>query len=273
MQRKILWVLTLLLIIITTIVGLRYIISNPTTDSNPDALLPETPVVQQPIIENNNNSTEDVQEQDRELVFDNLVQTVVTEEDFIDDTYIQEELEVGYTYKADYDFSNGFAVTKTENITPVTSALDYVEAVGYGSDAYIIVTELDALFNSVDSRIEEHLVNAGWSNYVSYRNKEFELSNVKIGEGLINYENYFEVKPHEDITINGNKQLLADTQIETSLGTADYIIWKDNTSYIMKAVILCDRERIIEVSIKDSKVDYLINYLIEITNDGIYLIK
>ena len=138
------------------------------------------------------------------------------------------------------------------------------------------VKEEDALKTTVQTLRVQMLEDLGFSYYVAVCPLDIPAdAKVTVGEGLSDYEKYFELEPYKDPTIEDWGQVLCDTVIDTAFGSALYteIYSPDTKMYTAYVYILCERERILNIMIRGENRDYLLPYLYELTNDSISLIK
>lgn len=214
-------------------------------------------------------------EQDRDLVFDVYVKDEKDEDDYIESI---EEITTHYgiTQGKEYDFSNGFIVQPTDHITGLSDGLtDIVECIGT-TGANIHIREHNSLETSIQTLRYETIEGLGFSYYLYLDGDGVPMNaEYEIGVGLKGWEDYALPKPYTDPTIVGTEQLICDDIVKTAFGNAMYIEVYNTISktYDAYAFILCDRDRIIEIHISDEKQETLYDYVVELTNDGIVLIK
>lgn len=216
------------------------------------------------------------QGQDRELHFDNRVTVIKTEDSYVES---MGDIDSEQGYDGDmvnpYDFSNGFVLSKTDNIDITEFGFDRGEMIG-ASGALIYVKEENSLNTTIQKLREELLDSSGYSLYLGYDPLGIPVgTDCDITVGFEDYEDYYEGQPSFDPAHTEYGQLLCDDIVNTAFGPALYIeIYTGfNESYNAYAFILCERDRILSISMTDSTREYLWSYLIELTNDGITLVK
>lgn len=232
------------------------------------------------IMESTEESTEVVEsteytEQDRELKFDNYVTTTKGKDSYVENPIENNSKDVDVDVVNDYEFSNGFTLSNTENIIVSSYGFNAGELVGQDG-THIRVKEEDALKTTVQTLRAQTLEDLGFSYYVAVCPLDIPAdAKVTVGEGLSDYEKYFELEPYKDPTIEDWGQVLCDTIIDTAFGSALYteIYSPDTKMYTAYVYILCERERILNIIIRGENKDYLLPYLYELTNDSISLIK
>jgi hypothetical protein len=99
---------------------------------------------------------------------------------------------------------------------------------------------------------------------------------VLLDTGIVDYENYFEeIQPYTDPSHNDICQVMCDTVTDTAFGSTLYMEIYNSAAdkYYAYAYILCERDRILSISISSPDEEYLWSYLIELTNDVITLVK
>ena len=232
------------------------------------------------IMESTEESTEVVEsteytEQDRELKFDNYVTTTKGKDSYVENPIENNSKDVDVDVVNDYEFSNGFTLSNTENIIVSSYGFNAGELVGQDG-THIRVKEEDALKTTVQTLRTQTLEDLGFSYYVAACPLNIQTdAKVTVGEGLSDYEKYFELEPYKDPTIEDWGQVLCDTVIDTAFGSALYteIYSPDTKMYTAYVYILCERERILNITIRGENRDYLLPYLYELTNDSISLIK
>lgn len=231
-------------------------------------------------MESTEESTEVVEsteytEQDRELKFDNYVTTTKGKDSYVENPIENNSKDVDVDVVNDYEFSNGFTLSNTENIIVSSYGFNAGELVGQDG-THIRVKEEDALKTTVQTLRAQTLEDLGFSYYVAACPLNIQTdAKVTVGEGLSDYEKYFELEPYKDPTIEDWGQVLCDTVIDTAFGSALYteIYSPDTKMYTAYVYILCERERILNITIRGENRDYLLPYLYELTNDSISLIK
>lgn len=232
------------------------------------------------ITESTEESTEVVESteytgQDRELKFDNYVTTTKGKDSYVENPIENNSKDVDVDVVNDYEFSNGFTLSNTENIIVSSYGFNAGELVGQDG-THIRVKEEDALKTTVQTLRAQTLEDLGFSYYVAVCPLDIPAdAKVTVGEGLSDYEKYFELEPYKDPTIEDWGQVLCDTIIDTAFGSALYteIYSPDTKMYTAYVYILCERERILNIIIRGENRDYLLPYLYELTNDSISLIK
>lgn len=214
--------------------------------------------------------------QDRELVFDNRVTTVKDADSYLEDADSADgTMYSDFDYVNDNGFSSGFTLSNSANIRVNSYGFDEGSCWG-GDEAWITVKEEDALSTNVQSLRNNMLSYYGMNYYLACEPLQIDRDvEVEIGEGIKDWEYYFESLPYKDPTCEEWCQLLCDTVINTAFGNALYfeVYNPNNETYTAHAFILCERDRILNISISDDKRDYLWSYLLELTNDVILLVQ
>ena len=277
MNKKIAISCAIILMIAFVCVGAVYLFGDRKQSPNEEAVESQTNEV---VMESTEESTEVVEsteatEQDRELKFDNYVTTTKGKDSYIENPNESNNKNVDVDIIDNYDFSNGFVLNNTENIIVSSYGFNAGELVGQDG-TYIRVKEEDALTTTVQTLRVQTLEDLGFSYYVAACPLNIPAdAKVTIGEGLSDYEKYFELEPYKDPTLEDWGQVLCDTVIDTAFGSALYteIYSPETNMYTAYVYILCERERILNVTIRGEKRDYLLSYLYELTNDSISLIK
>jgi hypothetical protein len=175
-----------------------------------------------------------------------------------------------------FEFSNGFVLENTENLT--VGSYGFNEGILYGesTDAIITVDEKDSLSTTIQELRVDALNNYALTYYLSCEPLDIPIdADCEIGVGLTDWESYFEGEPYKDPTVEDWVQLLCDTITDTAFGSTLYfeVYQPYNERYVAHAYILCERDRILSITIEDTKRDNLWSYLIELTNDSISLVK
>lgn len=277
MNKKIAISCAIIALIVSVCVGSVYLFGDRKQSPNEETVESQT---EESVIESTEESTEVVEsteytEQDRELKFDNYVTTTKGKDSYVEDPIESNSKDVNVDVVNDYEFSNGFVLSNTENIIVSSYGFNAGELVGQDG-THIKVKEEDALKTTVQTLRAQTLEDLGFSYYVASCPLDIPSdAKVTVGEGLSNYEDYFELEPCEDPTIEDWGQVLCDTVIDTAFGSALYteIYSPDTNMYTAYVYILCERERILNIMIRGEDRDYLLPYLYELTNDSISLIK
>ena len=277
MNKKIAISCAIVALIAIVCVGAVYLFGDKEQSPNEETVESQTG---ESVAESTEESTEVVEsteytEQDRELKFDNYVTTTKGKDSYIEDPIESNNTDVTMDVINDYDFSNGFVLRNTENITVTSYGFNAGELTGQDG-TYIKVSEEDALTTTVQTLRAQMLEDLGFSYYIASCPLDVPSNaKVTVGEGLSNYEEYFELEPYKDPTVEDWGQIMCDTVIDTAFGSALYTeIYSPETNlYTAHAYILCERERILNVTIRGEDRDYLLSYLYELTNDSISLIK
>ncbi len=219
---------------------------------------------------------EETEEPDRTLQFDNRVTVQKREDSYVDDI---EDAEVKQSYNGDlvddYDFSNGFVLSKTDNIDILTFGLSDGDMVG-ASGANIHVQEEDALKTTIQYLRERTLTNSGFGYYIGCSPLGIPVGvECDVDTGFGEWSEYYERSSDIDPAHTDTGQLLCDDIVDTAFGPALYLEMYSGYDgmYRAYAYILCERDRILSISISDSSRDYLWSYLLELTNDGITLVR
>lgn len=219
--------------------------------------------------------------------------TVPEEEEpieFVYDTYIDREWSYNDYSSADvnaakepesfkfcvsYDFSNGFYIKDTKNLKSSNIFDTQAVLTGKESTLRITVSEEDALRTNIHTLRNELLISKGLQYYSNCNPLGIPLDTKE--EYLLEHkEDYFETKDFLIDPLNSEAYLiLCDDIIKTAFGNALYVEVKSlySDTYQAYAFITCDRDRILNISIEDTTREYLYDSLLEVTNDGIVLIK
>lgn len=278
MNKKIAISVSVLLLIVCTVVAILFFTRGE--KPLPDVETNVTEETDEEVVDTGNQDVvepTESYEQDRTLKFDNYVTTIKGADSYVTNP---EDAKTNGNTAVDvvdrYDFSNGFVLQNTKNIT--VSSYGFNEGELYGSDPNTIirVKEEDALKTTVQQLRLDTLTTLGLNYYLACeptgvpRNAETTL-----GVGLKDWELYFEVAPYKDPTTEDWCQLLCDTVTDTAFGSTLYVeaYLPSSDTYVAYAFILCERDRILSISISDSTQDNLWSYLIELTNDSISLVK
>lgn len=219
-----------------------------------------------------------IDEQDRELKFDNYIVDTKDSETFYDDTndVIEDNnYDVSTDIVSGNGFSNGFAMKDTENTTVATHGFN--DGILNGKDGtMIVVSERDASICTKESVRENLLHDYGFGYYLACGPKDIPLdAPIVFGEGLTGWETYFETEPAHDPTISEYGQLLCDTKVSTAFGETLFIIYfsPSDEKFYAFAFIDCDGGRMLEIDMYSDSTSYLYSYLLEVTNYSIMLIK
>lgn len=212
-----------------------------------------------------------------ELKFDDYVKLTKKESDYADGSAVSAmDIARRGGMRVDlYDFSHGFIMYPSENVTPIF-AYDFEVRLTGQDDAVINVVEKDPLTNTIQALREGKLKEYGFEYYLRSEPLTIDTTvKVSIGTGLSQYQDYFEEQPIHDPTINDRYQIVRDYITKTAFGNALYIQVYDQSleEWHAHAYILCDRDRILDIHITDKKEDHLWSYLVEVTNDVITLVK
>lgn len=277
MNKKIAISCAIVALIVFVCIGSVYLFGDKEQSPNKETVESQT---EESIMESTEESTEVVEsteytEQDRELKFDNYVTTTKGKDSYVENPIENNSKDVDVDVVNDYEFSNGFTLSNTENIIVSSYGFNAGELVGQDG-THIRVKEEDALKTTVQTLRVQTLEDLGFSYYVAACPLNIQTdAKVTIGEGLSDYEKYFELEPYKDPTIEDWGQVLCDTVIDTAFGSALYteIYSPDTKMYTAYVYILCERERILNITIRGENRDYLLPYLYELTNDSISLIK
>ena len=216
-------------------------------------------------------------EQDRTLKFDDCVTIIKGADSYVEnpeDAKANENTAVDVVDK--YEFSNGFVLQNTKNITVASYGFNEGELYGTNPDTIMRVKEEDALKTTVQQLRLDTLKMLGLNYYLACEPTNIPMdAKSTIGVGLDNWEQYFESAPYKDPTTEDWCQLLCDTVTDTAFGSTMYVeaYLPASEKYVAYAFILCERDRILSISISDTTRDNLWSYLIELTNDSISLVK
>ena len=277
MNKKIAISCAIVALIVFVCVGSVYLFGDKEQSPSKETVESQT---EESITESTEESTEVVESteytgQDRELKFDNYVTTTKGKDSYVENPIENNSKDVDVDVVNDYEFSNGFTLSNTENIIVSSYGFNAGELVGQDG-THIRVKEEDALKTTVQTLRAQTLEDLGFSYYVAVCPLDIPAdAKVTVGEGLSDYEKYFELEPYKDPTIEDWGQVLCDTVIDTAFGSALYteIYSPDTKMYTAHVYILCERERILNIIIRGENRDYLLPYLYELTNDSISLIK
>lgn len=277
MNKKIAISCAIIALVAFVCVGLVYLLGDKEQSPSKETVESQT---EESITESTEESTEVVESteytgQDRELKFDNYVTTTKGKDSYVENPIENNSKDVDVDVVNDYEFSNGFTLSNTENIIVSSYGFNAGELVGQDG-THIRVKEEDALKTTVQTLRAQTLEDLGFSYYVAVCPLDIPAdAKVTVGEGLSDYEKYFELEPYKDPTIEDWGQVLCDTIIDTAFGSALYteIYSPDTKMYTAYVYILCERERILNIVICGENRDYLLPYLYELTNDSISLIK
>lgn len=277
MNKKIAISCAIVALIVFVCVGSVYLFGDRKQSPNEETVESQT---EESIAESTEESTEVVEsteytEQDRELKFDNYVTTTKGKDSYIENPIENNSNNVNVDVVSNYEFSNGFILANTENIIVSSYGFNAGELVGQDG-THIVVNEEDALKTTIQTLRVQMLEDLGFSYYIAVCPLNIPTdAKVTVGEGLSDYEKYFELEPYKDPTIEDWGQVLCDTVIDTAFGSALYteIYSPDTKMYTAYVYILCERERILNIMIRGENRDYLLPYLYELTNDSISLIK
>lgn len=277
MNKKIAISCAIVALIVFVCVGSVYLFGDKEQSPSKETVESQT---EESIMESTEESTEVVEsteytEQDRELKFDNYVTTTKGKDSYVENPIENNSNNVNVDVVNDYEFSNGFVLANTENIIVSSYGFNAGELVGQDG-THIVVKEEDALKTTIQTLRVQMLEDLGFSYYVAACPLNIPTdAKVTVGEGLTDYEKYFELEPYKDPTIEDWGQVLCDTVIDTAFGSALYteIYSPDTKMYTAYVYILCERERILNIMIRGENRDYLLPYLYELTNDSISLIK
>lgn len=277
MNKKIAISCAIIALVAFVCVGLVYLFGDKEQSPSKETVESQT---EESITESTEESTEVVESteytgQDRELKFDNYVTTTKGKDSYVENPIENNSKDVDVDVVNDYEFSNGFTLSNTENIIVSSYGFNAGELVGQDG-THIRVNEEDALKTTVQTLRAQTLEDLGFSYYVAVCPLDIPAdAKVTVGEGLSDYEKYFELEPYKDPTIEDWGQVLCDTVIDTAFGSALYteIYSPDTKMYTAYVYILCERERILNIIIRGENRDYLLPYLYELTNDSISLIK
>lgn len=218
-----------------------------------------------------------IDEQDRELVFDNYVKVERKENDFAKDKFIAVE-DLSEAHTASYEFSNGFAVTVSDNIQLDYTISNGVYLKGADGSTEIFVMEVDPTTVTVQELREEFLKSYG-INQAYFESMDADIpfgAAFDIKTGILHPEDYL---INSDGSVLGNESrgthLLVDCIEKTAYGNAltEVIMIREGEIFVSHSAVLCDRDRILEVTITANDYEHLKDYLIELTNDCIIMIK
>lgn len=232
--------------------------------SKSEVELPNTDVNEEPVI---------IDKPEVDFNFEAIVIEDREEQGFINSSEDVESLYVNETYEVATDFSNGFIATSTEHANAISNISGYAEYMCI-DNSNVVVVERNSLEHSIQD-LRYDVLQKTFPTYMYYEPYGFERSATVIGTGLQSKEDVFKIIPTSDATFEGSLQLLADTTITTALGNGLLVEYFSPSAghYVIYVFIQCDRDRIIEVKAISYSEDNVKDYVIEITNGGIYLIK
>lgn len=175
-----------------------------------------------------------------------------------------------------YDFSHGFVTLPTSNIYPMSTP--FTSTMCSTVDGSVItIEESDPSVNTGKSMRDLHLESLGFYRHVGFDCKGIDDSAEVIeGKGLSNYRDYYlNGVPNEDPTILKSYQLLAESEMDSTLGKVYYtiIFRSDIKSYIGYADIDCNNGRVLSIKIDSDNKDYIIPYIKETLESSVLLIE
>lgn len=278
MNKKIAICSCVILLIVCSVVIILFLVRGDKTPLIEEPVATEEPIIstQEPIKEEVSDSTEQY-EQDRELKFDNYVTTTKGADSYV--TNPNDAKNNGNTnvdVVDSYDFSNGFVLQDTANITVNSYGFDEGKLYGATTNTVIYVKEEDALSTTVQQLRIDTLQMLAMNYYLACEPMSIPRDvDLSIGNGITDYQKYFEKSSDTDPTVEDWCQLLCDTVTDTAFGSTLYVevYLPASEKYTAYAFILCERDRILSISISDTTRDNLWSYLIELTNDSISLVK
>lgn len=278
MNKKIAICSCVILLIVCSVVIILFFVRGDKTPLTEEPVATEEPIIstQEPIKEEVSDSTEQY-EQDRELKFDNYITTTKGADSYV--TNPNDAKNNGNTnvdVVDSYDFSNGFVLQDTANITVNSYGFDEGKLYGATTDTIIYVKEEDALSTTVQQLRIDTLQMLAMNYYLACEPMSIPRDvDLSIGNGITDYQKYFEKSSDTDPTVEDWCQLLCDTVTDTAFGSTLYVevYLPASEMYTAYAFILCERDRILSISISDTTRDNLWSYLIELTNDSISLVK
>lgn len=209
------------------------------------------------------------------FVYDNYIDREWSYEDYTSADVNNVEEPESLKFCTSYDFSNGFYIKDTKNLKSANIFGEQAVLLGRESAIRIMVSEEDALKTSIHTLRNELILSKGLQYYIDCGPLGIPLD-ISEEDLLEHKEEYFQTKDFLIDPLNSEAYLiLCDTIIKTAFGNALYIEVKSLYSNVYQAYafITCDRDRILSISIEDVTREYLYDSLLEVTNDGIVLIK
>lgn len=218
-------------------------------------------------------------EVDRTFELDDNVTVRITGEDYVEDGKEEEvftPVEIAYGLKVDeYTFSNGFYLIGNNNVC--------VEGVGVGEGVCsgvepgdkIRVKEHDAISTTIEDLREEYIRSYAFYRYLEAGGYHVPKSAEVVEEvGLTGWEDEFP-QLEEDPTIEQNYQIIADFEDECAFGRILFcnVYSIADGVYTAKGFIVCDRDRVLEVTVSTSDLSRCWSYMIEMTNNVIKIIE
>lgn len=247
--------------------------------------------IEQYIVETNNSDNSDTgtvesetqtpsSSKDFEFDKNNFIITQKTEEDFMDIVELG-DIKNGYEALGDgFDFSNGFFI-KSSDILTLDSVSEARISLFSPDNSKVYVTEIDPIMFNQDSAMFKVLEEYGFTYYANNRkgdipdNAQWDKDN-----GLKDWEQYFGgVTEASNLFYNPTKVydnfILSDYYTDTDYGVARCIVIYNKVTgmYSAEYIILCDKDRLLKVTVNSEIREDLYNYLMEVTSNCIELIK
>ena len=210
------------------------------------------------------------------FVFDTYIPREWNSDDYADSkdevVYVPESTR----FCTSYTFSNGFVIKDTDNLSTKSASDEFAYFSSIADEsALIAVYEVNPLSNSIHELRETSISSHGFNYYLKCSPLGIPVD-VDEEYLLKDYSQYFELKDFASNPLeSGIYQLLTDNITKTAFGNALYVEYKNTSTntYTAEAYILCDRDRIICIEMSADSREYFYEYLIELTNKGITLIK
>lgn len=282
MNKKIIISTCVVVALIAIVLGVIFLLGDENSDDSISSTEASSEVElstsEQPSTEQSaEQTTEQTTEPERVIEFDSKVTINKKEESYIEEEELEEVIDISKERVDSYDFSNGFVLEDSDNIVVTDKGFGRGELTGTASNASIKVTEEDPLSTNVQQLRLDTLSNKWFMTYYTSLDPLpiTDDAEVVLNVGLTNYADYFEQYSYTDPTITEMCQILKDDVIDTAFGSALYLELYDRTyeMYYAYAFILCDRDRILRIEISDTTREYLDDYLLELTNDVVTLVK
>lgn len=167
-------------------------------------------------------------------------------------------------------------VTNTEHFNIVNQGGSIATMCDQYASIMITISEVTEEVDSIEDYTLNKIRNE-FSLYVDYKARDIPREATKIGEPLENYQDYITVTYPEDFTHMYSLQLLRNEGITLSYGYTRIVEVYNSSqnAFVLYATIRCSDGRLIQVTVTEisDNDDDLLNHLIEVTNDGIYLTK
>lgn len=210
------------------------------------------------------------------FVFDTYIPREINSDDYVESKEDIVLIPESTALCNNYPFSSGFAVNNTTNLKTDSWDDEAVYMVSEADNsARIIVGEVSPLSNTIHQLRNDSLEVHGFDYYPQCKplGIPVDVSEKELDE---EWKIYFEITDFAICPLeSGMWKLLTDDIIKTAFGNALYVEYKNmsTNTYDAEAYILCDRDRILSIKMSANNREYFYEYLIELTNEGIMLIK